>query len=131
MKKQLPLFRIVIFLFAMLFPLVIKAATTESTITVVLHQQSTDENDIKNSEKGHRVPPRPIFCHISQSEGVQIADVNNSDIQSFEVYDENGEFINSFVDETEFISHLFAYTGIIEIRIRLSEYYLSGYTSLY
>lgn len=130
MKRPLPLFRVVIFLFALLLPLGIKAGTIESTLTIVLQQESSD-NDDEKSEKGHRVPPRPIFCHISQSEGVLIADVNNSDIQSFEVYDENGEFINSFVDETEFISHLFAYTGIIEIRIRLSEYYLSGYTSLY
>lgn len=130
MKKQLPLFRIVIFLFAMLFPLVVKAGTIESTLTIVLQQESSD-NDDEKSEKGHRVPPRPIFCHISQSEGVQIADVNNSDIQSFEVYDENGQFINSFVDETEFISFIFMYTGIIEIKIKLSEYYLCGYIPLF
>ncbi len=130
MKKQLPLFRIVIFLFAMLFPLVIKAAITESTITVVLQQQSTDENDIKNSEKGHRVPPRPIFCHISQSEGVEIADVNNSDIQSFEVYDENGEFINGFIEESEFVSFIFSYTGNLELRIQLSDCDFRGYISL-
>lgn len=130
MKKTLPFFRVAVVLFAMLFPLVVKAGTIESTLTIVLQQESSD-NDDEKSEKGHRVPPRPIFCHISQSEGVEIADVNNSDIQSFEVYDENGEFINGFIEESEFVSFIFSYTGNIELRILLRDYDLRGYTSLY
>lgn len=130
MKRPLPLFRVVIFLFAFLLPLGIKAGTIESTLTIVLQQESSD-NDDEKSEKGHRVPPRPIFCHISQSEGVQIADVNNSDIQSFEVYDENGEYINGFMEESEFVSFIFSYTGNIDLRIQLSDYNLRGCISLY
>jgi len=92
---------------------------------------STDSSqNITDTPGGNRVPPRPITCSINQDSGIVIPNVDTADINSFEVYDENQMCIASFVDENDFITFIFSYTGVAEIHLNFDTYSLIGFLIL-
>jgi len=115
-----------------LLPLNVTAGNNLSSYSFPLtkHLNSEFNSDIENEDTKHRAPSRPITCSINQDSGIVIPNVDTADIDSFEVYDENQMCIASFVDEEEFISFIFSYTGAAEIHLNFDTYTLTGYISL-
>lgn len=83
-----------------------------------------------NDPDGDRIPARPIIITISMEGGVSIPGINNEDVLSYSIYDENGGLLASFTDETEFAATILSWSGIMEIRIELPEYSLCGWLEL-
>jgi len=104
----------------------VSAGNVPTTKTVALKKSQKKEADYG----GHRVPARRIYCTIDQENGIIIPTIDKTDISSIDVYDECGYLIESFYDEMEFVSFVFAYSGNFEFYLNLDDCSLVGYVSL-
>ena len=111
--------------------LVVPAQGARNEMSVLLSKVAYDNNDDeKVHQKGHRSLACPITAIVSQSDGMMIPGVDQSEIIAYEAYDEKGRCLGSFRDGKDFVIFLFAQRGYIEIRVELSDYYLRGYLEL-
>lgn len=112
----------------------VTAQAAEQTYTVPLEESSPtdsdpDDSDIRN--KGHRMAPRPIFCVISENEGVTISTISVADINTFELYNPNGVCIGSFPDVDSFVTALFSSNvSTVELRFVTANHIYYGYLTL-
>lgn len=114
------------------------AQAEEQTYTVPLEDSSPtdsdadsdpDDTDVRN--KGHRMPPRPIFCVISENEGVTISTVSVEDIDTFELYNQSGACLGSFTDADSFVTALFSIdASTVELRFATANHIYYGYLTL-
>lgn len=88
-----------------------------------------DTYHVDESVLGHRIPPRPISCTIS-NDGIIIPDVDTSEIISFEIYAIDGSCISTLIDSESFISTLYHLNGEYEIRLITDTYIFKGYIYL-
>lgn len=78
----------------------------------------------------NRLPSSPVIITITDGEGVSIPGVDNDDVISFSIYNEDGMLIAMYDDDMDFASAVFSMTGVIEIRIALDGYSLCGWMEL-
>ena len=85
---------------------------------------------VNDTPRGNRIPTRPIECVIDP-EGIHITNVDESDINLYEVCDLNGDGIAAFTDSLDFITFIFTNQGKeIEIRIHTDDQILCGFLYL-
>ncbi|MBD5308807.1 MAG: hypothetical protein HDS10_00025 [Bacteroides sp.] len=70
------------------------------------------------------MPAVHVFCTISKTHGVQIAGVDNSEIENFKIWDITVAVLS---DEASFIETLFSLKGEYRIVFRLSNRSLAGW----
>ncbi|MDE6768991.1 MAG: hypothetical protein K2J78_04610 [Muribaculaceae bacterium] len=103
-------------------------ANNDSDIRSILLQRVDDH--IEYTPAGMRSPTRPIYCTITQQEGIDIPSVDKSEIMLYEIYDEEDNNIFTSVEEETFIDYIFTTTGTVRILLHLPEYNLVGYLTL-
>lgn len=92
-------------------------------------QTQYDNPDKDWDPEGMRKPGKPIIGTIDSENGIQIPGLDKSQVVSYELYCE-GSCMGSWYDEAGFLLQLSEQEGIMEIRINMPEYYLSGYLTL-
>lgn len=133
MKKFLKNQLILIVFYLCFFPCEVKSNTDfpSLTLTTYLHVKSDDNHYVDYKiNKRNRTPAYPITIFISVVDGVQIPHVENNEIFSYAVYDEDETCLATFTDEADFVDFVFSTTGEVEIRIELADYYLCGWLQL-
>lgn len=124
--------QLVLFIFA-LYPFQhLSANTNAESISIIItkeYQQPDDENR-DNPTKGHRVPPRPVYCYISAASGISVSDPECAEIISFEIKDEDGNTLFITSSEEDFISCIFTLDGCIQILLYTHQHVYSGYIDL-
>lgn len=115
-----------------MIPINVMAGNNSSSYTLKLHKQFNilPGQEIEDDNNTHRAPSRPITCSIHQDTGIEIPNIDTADINSFEIYDENQMCIATFIEEEDFITFIFSYTGNAEIHLSYNTYTLIGYISL-
>lgn len=122
MKKYLKIFWVL----SLLFICKVSVADNNEPIPVLLDREHNELPD----RWGERMPPRPIQCFISQSDGITIG-IDKDDIIAFELWDVNAQHcIASFTDETSFLNLLFNSIGEFQIRFLTIDYRYIGYISI-
>ncbi len=124
MKKIITLVSIVI---ACLFAA--QAANYASYTFNLFKYYNSDEPIIreKPDTKGHRTPPMPIPCTVSEAEGITAA-INEADIIAYEIWDAEGSVCEaSYVEGADAATHLLSTPGEYQLRIVTSEYSYIGY----
>lgn len=110
------------------------AQASEQTYTVPLEESSptdTDPDYVDVRDKGHRMPPRPIICVISENEAVTISTVNVEDIDTFELYNQSGTCLGRFTEADSFVTGLFSINAsTVEIRFVTANHTYYGYLTL-
>ena len=98
--------------------------------TVTLMKVAAEETDpfhVNDTQRGHRLPSRPIECTISQETGVSIYDCPD-EIVSYEIWDADGNSCLTLCsEESDFLNDLFSLTGDFQIRFNSSDYTYVGY----
>lgn len=91
-----------------------------------------DDGKIYPPEKGKRIPPRPVWCEISQSTGVLIGGISReSEIISYEIKDAgNDNSIAILCDEFSFMDVLFSLKGEYKIVFMTVASTFQGYVCL-
>lgn len=125
-------FKTHLLLFAMitvlLVPQMTKALNIGMTYTVNMQKLKREEpkKGELNNRDGNRIPPRPIICTISETDGIQI-DLCNDDIYAYEVWNETAETcFASYNDETDFVQYIFSIPGTYQIKLITEEYVYTG-----
>ena len=91
--------------------------------------QLRKKNKQKSDQEGIRIPSRFIVCIIS-AEGIQM-DVDVEEIQSYEIWDADGELcIASYTEESDFINALFSLQGEYQIQFTTEDYTYIGYVTM-
>lgn len=76
---------------------------------------------------GHRTPPMPIPCTVSEAEGITAA-IDEADIIAYEIWDAEGAAcVASYVEGADAATHLLSTPGEYQLRIVTSEYSYIGY----
>lgn len=92
------------------------------------------DNDGKNYPpgRGKRIPPRPVWCEISQSTGVLIGGISReSEILSYEIIDAgNNSSVAILCDEISFMEVLFSLKGEYKIVFMTAGSTFQGYVCL-
>ena len=112
----------------LLVPQMTKALNIGMTYTVNMQKLKREEpkKGELNNRDGNRIPPRPIICTISETDGIQI-DLCNDDIYAYEVWNETAETcFASYNDETDFVQYLFSVPGTYQIKLITEEYVYTG-----
>lgn len=105
-----------------------KGGAQDEVYSMTLIQVSQTDDDsyhIDDSSYGHRIPPCPIRCEISEN-GVIIFGVNTSDIILFEIYSMDGVCVDTFVNEGDFVSTFLELNGEYEVRFITIDYIYQG-----
>ena len=87
------------------------------------------ENPEDLDPESMRKPTRHINGSIDSENGIQIPGLDKSQVVSYELYSED-TCMGSWPDEEAFLMQLTQQDGLVEIRINLPEYFLSGYIEL-
>lgn len=96
------------------------------TVKMQKQPQPSSGNKTNANRDGNRIPPRPIICTISETDGIQI-DLCNDDIYAYEVWNETAETcFASYNDETDFVQYLFSVPGTYQIKLITEEYVYTG-----
>lgn len=107
--------------------------TLTYTVTTFVQSKFSIGNDDDNKNRdndGYRAPSRPITIYISETEGLQIPQVNKDEIISYSIYNEDEVCVSTFTDETDFVNFVFSWTGTVQVRIEFEDYYLVGWMEL-
>ena len=125
MKKFVTLIAIVM---ACLFA--VQAANYTSYSITLIKTYNNEPTLSKGPNKGgHRTPPMPIPCTVSEAEGITAA-INEADILAYEIWDaEGGACVASYVEGADAATHLLSTPGEYQLRIVTSEYSYIGYVS--
>lgn len=92
-------------------------------------QTGYEGNETESDPESLRKPMSPLNGTIDSENGIQIPGLDKSQAVSYELYCE-GSCMGSWYDEADFLLQLSEREGIMEIRINMPEYYLSGYLTL-
>lgn len=103
-------------------------ANNNSDIRSILLQRVDDH--IEYTPAGMRAPTRPIYCTITQQEGINVLSIDKSEIMLYGIYDEADNNIFTSAEEETFIDYIFTTTGTVRILLQLPEYNLVGYLTL-
>lgn len=104
-------------------------ATNYEVYTVNLFKIYNDnpENIGIATGTGRRTPSIPIFCTVSEVEGITV-DIDEADILAYEIWDAEGSAcVASYVEGSDAATHLLATPGEYQLRIVTSEYSYIGY----
>lgn len=128
MERKRKLTFIIVVLTAFLTSITIKA--DNSICYSISLQMENIDGDIKEdiSNKGHRVPARPINCVINRN-GVFInASIDKENIISYELWTISEVCVGSFIEESDFIQYLYneELGTDLMIKIVLPDYALVG-----
>lgn len=102
---------------------------SQSDYVVTLSDDTDNEDDDNRPETGNTGRRDYIWsttCHISPDR-IDILSIDKESIVYFELYDQNGLYIGSFFNETDFLSAVFTIREKLKIRIVLDFFTLSGY----
>ena len=106
-------------------------------VTYTLHLQkiyksSNEENNpiIEQDLIGQRSPQYAVLAHINKSDGIVLPGVLESDILSYEAYDEKGNRTGIYHNNWEFTHFVLSQKGTIQVRIEFDDYWLCGYINL-
>lgn len=91
----------------------------------VYAQEKTERPD-----KRQREHPAPILCHISVTDGIRIPGINVSEIESFEIYDTEGNCVAAYSSEQEFIDTLPTLHGEYQLCFVTDDFDLRGWIYL-
>lgn len=91
----------------------------------VYNQEKPDRPD-----NGRREHSAPLPCHISVADGIQIPGIDVSDIESFEIYDTEGNCVALYYSEQDFIGTLPALHGEYQLRFVTDDFDLRGWIYL-
>lgn len=123
-KKNMRKLLIVAFAILASIPYTALYAEDGTTYEVNLKRDSTTIPD--TPIHGQRSPSCVNTCIINES-GLLIPGVDNSEILSYEVINEDGICLGEFYDEFEFVNFVFSFSQSIEIKIYTETYIYSGY----
>lgn len=115
------------FMLSLLLPLFCNGERSEIFIVYLSGDPDPTEMDQRPTKKrsgSHQIP-----CEISM-DGISISGMDTSDIYLFEVRNDNGELLNSFVSEHEFITYLYTFDETVEIRLYFEDFVLRGFLHL-
>lgn len=115
------------FVLSVLFPLFCNGERSETFIVYLSGDPVPTEVDPRPSKK--RSGGQQIPCEITLN-GISISGMDTSDIYLFELRTENGELLNSFVSEHEFITYLYTLDETVEIRLYFEDFVLGGFLHL-
>ncbi len=131
MKKLLSTPLIILMIILGLSTSSMMATSPTSTIAVVMHvfpTVSDPEPDLDPYNK--RIPPRPLNCTISQSDGIEVIGCA-AEFISYEIWDTEGTVcMAAYTLESDFINALFSMTGEYQIRLVCEDHELIGYIAL-
>ena len=74
--------------------------------SIIIEVDEEPKRELPN--RGQRMPPLSLICHISKAEGVTICNEERADIISFEIYDSNDICIGVFSEEKDFMEIFFS-----------------------
>lgn len=114
----------------LLLPFLTLIASAGNPITIPVHEPPTDELPERgDGNKGHRMPPAPVFCTIDIEEGTVTSTSPRLDnIDSYEVWSAEGEIcLASSSTAEEFTATLSTLaSGDYTIRLICPDYYYTG-----
>lgn len=84
----------------------------------------------ENPDKRQRGHPAPLPCQISVDEGIRIPGINVSEIESFEIYDTEGNCVAAYSSEQEFIDTLPTLHGEYQLCFVTDDFDLRGWIYL-
>lgn len=90
----------------------------------------SDQPNFLDPGRGQRIPAAPVLCTISKTDGVQIAGIDNSEIESFEIRDGYGNTVAILSEEASFVETLFSLKGEYRVIFRLSDRSLAGWIEI-
>lgn len=129
MKKVFTSYHIVSLMFLLLFSLSAFAASENTTYTIPMYRQSKSDtkHEIDLDCEGNRAPARPTYICLDKINGVYIPNIDKHSIESYDVYDSNGNIIGSFIEDVEFACFVLSLNKDLELKINFPEYILFGY----
>lgn len=125
MKKYISIISFII-CFVFTIPLNAENVPKRETKTIVLKKKPYKLPDQPLDPEGRRSVSQPIVAVIS-SAGLQISEISKTEILSYDIYDEKGESIVTFLSETEFVEYILNLTETVEVNILLHNYLLYGF----
>ena len=105
------------------------ASPTTDSYQAQLYKVYTQENT-NRPDKGRREHPAPLPCQISVDEGIRIPGINVSEIESFEIYDTEGNCVAAYSSEQAFIDTLPTLHGEYQLRFVTDDFDLRGWIYL-
>ena len=81
-------------------------------------------------EHGNRLPQKRIQCLIDPETGIEFLSTETPMLVSYELYDTEGNLINSFSCEDDFIENLFSLSGEYRILLNDTNSSYTGFISL-
>lgn len=108
-------------------------ATSPTTVSyqVQLYKvYAQEEPRHPDPDKRHREHPAPLPCQISVDEGIRIPGINVSEIESFEIYDTEGNCVAAYSSEQDFIDTLPTLHGEYQLRFVTDDFDLRGWIYL-
>lgn len=113
----------------LLFSLSAFAASENTTYTIPMYRQSKSDtkHEIDLDCEGNRAPARPTYICLDKINGVYIPNIDKHSIESYDVYDSNGNIIGSFIEDVEFACFVLSLNKDLELKINFPEYILFGY----
>lgn len=105
------------------------ASPTTDSYQAQLYKVYTQENT-NRPDKRHREHPAPLPCQISVDEGIRIPGINVSEIESFEIYDTEGNCVAAYSSEQEFIDTLPTLHGEYQLCFVTDDFDLRGWIYL-
>lgn len=124
--------KFVIFITFVLTCLFAVQATNYTTYTFNLFKFFNNQTEHKKGTDngGRRTPSIPIFCTLSEVEGITV-DIDEADILAYEIWDAEGSAcVASFVEGSDAATHLLSTPGEYQLRIITNDYVYFGTISL-
>ena len=88
------------------------------------------EHNKELDDEGRRTPPKPIYCVISKTEGLNIIGLPE-EIMNYEILDPSSEInLASFSEESDFINFLFYQIGNFKLNFEAENYNICGYITI-
>ncbi|MDE6074461.1 MAG: hypothetical protein K2J42_08925 [Muribaculaceae bacterium] len=97
----------------------------DESIEVIVTDEILTKEDPDNN--GRRTAPRPIHITISTTDGVSIPNVDKSEVSSYEIYDNDGYCLASYINDKDFARHIFSTDGILQIKLLMKDRLLIGW----
>lgn len=106
--------------------------TSSGDVTVIVKKTPKDPNPSKEQDpRGNRSPSFSIPCTISIENGIE-CDMIQDDVLSYQIWDEEEICCHgSFLNEEDFVMHLFSFPGDYLIKLETLDYYYYGFVSIY
>lgn len=129
--KKFSILSLIFLMMSLFIPIRMDSDTINPTYSFQAHQfdLTYPEHTKSKDNNNRRAPLAPIFCEISQSNGVCVYGYSEN-IILYEIWDANGEScLLSFSNGKDFTDTLFTIRGDFQIRLIYYEYQLIGYIS--